>query len=243
MRVSLIGLGTVKLGRDQGVSYPGKFSIPDTKSATALLDQARSLGINLIDTAPAYGTSEESLGRLLRKQRQHWLICTKVGEEFYSGASHFNFTPASVKQSIKRSLQRLGTEYLDIALIHSNGDDLEILDNLGTLLTLQELKEQGLIRATGISHKTADGGQRAIALGADVIMTTINRQDSKQLPVVQAAGAQGCGVLIKKALARGHGQPEDLAWVAGQQGVSSIVVGTIDPEHLATNVMAACAAH
>jgi aryl-alcohol dehydrogenase-like predicted oxidoreductase len=59
LMVSPLGLGTVKLGRDQGVKYPNGFTIPDDQQARALLNQARGLGINLIDTAPAYGISEE----------------------------------------------------------------------------------------------------------------------------------------------------------------------------------------
>ena len=80
--VSPLGLGTVKLGRDQGVKYPNGFTIPDDAQALALLNQARDLGINLLDTAPAYGISEERLGHLLQGQRDEWVIVSKVGEEF-----------------------------------------------------------------------------------------------------------------------------------------------------------------
>ena len=238
MQVSLVGLGTVKLGRDRQVSYPGKFTIPDAQTAAALIDRARELGVNLIDTAPAYGTSEATLGKLLNGQRQHWLISTKVGEEY---PSQFDFSPGWTRQSIERSLQRLATDYLDIVLIHSNGDDLHILQKMGTLEALQELKVQGLIRAVGISHKTIDGGHRAMDMGADVIMTTLSPQQTEQLPVLASAATRGCGVLVKKALASGHGKAEDLTWVARQPGVSSIVVGTIDLTHLANNIEAACA--
>ena len=72
--VSPLGLGTVKLGRDQGVKYPNGFRIPDDDEARMLLKLARDLGINLIDTAPAYGRSEERLGPLLRGQREDWVI-------------------------------------------------------------------------------------------------------------------------------------------------------------------------
>jgi aryl-alcohol dehydrogenase-like predicted oxidoreductase len=62
--VSILGLGTVKLGRDQGVKYPNDFAIPDDQQAAQLIAIAREQGINLIDTAPAYGTSETRLGHL-----------------------------------------------------------------------------------------------------------------------------------------------------------------------------------
>lgn len=63
LRISPLGLGTVKLGRDQGVKYPNGFAIPDDDQARQLLTLARELGINLIDTAPAYGVGENSSAR------------------------------------------------------------------------------------------------------------------------------------------------------------------------------------
>ncbi len=60
------------------MKYPSGFRIPDDDEARMLLKLARDLGINLIDTAPAYGRSEERLGPLLRGQRQDWVIVSKV---------------------------------------------------------------------------------------------------------------------------------------------------------------------
>ena len=143
LEVSALGLGTVKLGRDQGVKYPERFTIPDDRSAAALLALARDLGINLVDTAPAYGTSEERLGRLLRGQRREWVICSKVGEEFDAGGSRFDFSPEYTRRSVLRSLQRLQTDVLDIVLVHSAGDDLGIIRRMGTLQALAALKKVG----------------------------------------------------------------------------------------------------
>ena len=76
LTVSALGLGTVKIGRDKGVKYPSAFTIPDDKSVVELIAQARDMGLNLIDTAPAYGRSEARLGQLLQ-DRQHWVIVTR----------------------------------------------------------------------------------------------------------------------------------------------------------------------
>src|SRR5690606_11080396 len=122
MQISPLGLGTVKLGRNQGVKYPQGFALPDDAAAARLLDTARELGVILIDTAPAYGSSEERLGALLAGERRHWLRCTKVGEEFENGESRFDFSPAHTRFNIERSLQRLRTEVLEIVLVHSSGD-------------------------------------------------------------------------------------------------------------------------
>ncbi len=238
IRVSLLGLGTVKLGRAIAVKYPRTFRIPDDAEARALLDCARDLGINLLDTAPAYGTSEARLGALVEGSRSDWVICTKVGEEFENGRSRFDFTPEHVRRSVERSLERLRTDYLDVVLIHSNGDDLTILDRYGTLDALAQLRDEGLIRAAGMSHKTLAGGRRALAQGADVVMATLNIEHQEELPLVAEAAAQGRGVLIKKALASGHAGTDSLRFVARQPGVSCIVTGTIDPGHLRENARA-----
>ena len=98
--VSALGLGTVKLGRDQGVKYPNGFQIPGDDEARMLLKLARDMGINLIDTAPAYGRSEERLGPLLRGQRQDWVIVSKVGEEFADGQSSHDFSAITFNEHV-----------------------------------------------------------------------------------------------------------------------------------------------
>ena len=129
----------------------------------------------------------------------------------------------------------------DVVLIHSDGNDVEILNGLGTLEALRDLKQQGCIRSVGISHKTVAGAERALALDVEVIMATLNRSEPEQAELIAKAGAQSCGVLIKKPLASGQGTPENLAWVAAHSGVSSIVTGTIDPDHLIANAAALAA--
>ena len=184
MEVSALGLGTVKLGRDQGIKYPQPFTIPDQRSARALLAEARELGINLVDTAPAYGNSEQRLGELLVGQRHHWLLCSKVGEEFEGGQSRFDFTPEYTRASVHRSLRRLNTDVIDIVLVHSDGNDLHIMEQAGTLETLAQLKQEGLVRAFGMSTKTLEGGLAAAA-HCDVVMATYNLQHREESVVLE----------------------------------------------------------
>lgn len=235
LMVSALGLGTVKLGRNTRLRYPNEFNIPDRSAAIQLLNTAADLGINLLDTAPAYGESESRLGDILRGQREKWVLTTKVGENFDGSNSKFDFSAAAVTASVTRSLQRLRTDVLDIVLIHSNGEDVKILEDSGALECLQQLKGRGWIRAVGISHKTVAGGMRAIELGCDVIMATLNLAEQQQLEVIAAAAEAGCGVLVKKALASGHAGSASLAFASSCHGVSSVVVGTINPEHLSAN--------
>ena len=242
LQVSALGLGTVKLGRDQAVKYPDSFTIPDDRSAASLLARARDLGINLIDTAPAYGNSEERLGKLLAGQRSDWLICSKVGEEFEGGQSHFDFSPEHTRQSVQRSLRRLNTAVIDIVLVHSDGNDLHIIREMGTLQALEQLKQEGLIRAFGMSTKTVEGGLTAAAV-SDVVMLTYNLDSREELPVLDACASLGVGALIKKALASGHlaRQYQDpvqasMDLVFAHPATSAAIVGTITPAHLQANV-------
>jgi aryl-alcohol dehydrogenase-like predicted oxidoreductase len=237
IEISLLGLGTVKFGREKGVKYPHSFSLPTDHEIQYLLDQAKSFGINLLDTAPAYGNSEERLGKLLHGKRHEWVISTKAGEEFINGQSHFDFSPIAITHSIERSLIRLKTDYLDIVLIHSNGEDERIIEEEHTFSLLAALKKEGKIRSYGMSTKTIAGGLLAIDR-SDVVMVTYNPTHTGEREVLHHAHQQQKGILIKKALASGHvtSASQALDFVLQEPGISSIIIGTINPEHLANNV-------
>jgi len=250
--VSALGLGTVKLGRNQGVKYPGDFALPSDQAAAQLLSLAQDLGINLLDTAPAYGSSETRVGELfqgpLKHQRHHWLICTKVGEEFVDGQSQYDFSAEHTWFSVERSLRRLQRDVLDIVLVHSNGADQDIIRHHGTLDVLAELKQAGKIRAFGMSTKTVPGGLLA-AQQCDLVMVAWNLRERDQEPVIDYCARHHKGVLIKKALASGHlvstASPANNAAIEqtfqqlfAQTGVTSAIIGTLNPEHLRHNIEA-----
>lgn len=234
LEVSVIGLGTVKFGRNQGVKYPVPFDLPDDKALADLLAIAADAGINLLDTAPAYGISEERLGKLLKNQRPNWIISTKVGEEFVNGESQFDFSPQAVRDSVDRSLMRLKTDYLDIVLGHSNGDDMRIIQQDELFETLAALKREGKLRAYGMSTKTTEGGLATIAQ-ADLAMVTYNQQEQHDKVVIAAAHKNQKSIFIKKALSSGHLKTtpsEAVQFALAETGVTSVIVGTINPIHL-----------
>lgn len=240
--LSVLGLGTVKLGRDQQVKYPTGFKIPEDKDVKNLFAACQDLGINFIDTAPAYGVSEERLGQLL-PNKNDWLIMTKVGEAFENGQSSFDFSAATTRSSIERSLKRLKRDYLDMVLVHSDGNDMDIIHNEGVLSELAKLKQQGLIRSYGMSTKTVEGGLWVVE-NCDVVMATCNLSDDSDLPVLARAKELNKGVVVKKGLQSGHadksagGSGVEAAFkhVFSQQGVTSMIVGTINLQHLSDNV-------
>lgn len=251
--VSALGLGTVKLGRDQGVKYPGGTRIPSDDQARALINAAADLGITLIDTAPAYGTSESRLGFLLAGQRERWTIVTKVGEEFENGVSRFDFSAPAVRASVERSLTRLRTDRVECVLIHSDGLVENSPEFDQTIDELERLRSRGIIRSFGASTKTVPGGLRALDR-CDAVMVTLNPGAKDDLAVIAEAKKRNKGVLIKKALASGHAagwnasagpaaQTSDpvaaaLRFAIGTPGVSGVIVGTTSPSHLAANCRA-----
>jgi len=242
LRVSPLGLGTVKLGRDQQVKYPKPFTIPGDDEVRDLLALTRELGINMLDTAPAYGASQARLGRLLPGPRDNWVIVSKVGESFVDGRSSFDFSYRTTVETVEDSLRTLNTDYLDCVLIHSDGDDLRIFDEGGAVQALVDLKQRGLIRSHGMSSKTVAGGLRVVEQ-MDLVMATCNLDYNEELPVLQAAQQAGKGVLVKKGLMSGHvrgadGVRESMRFIFAQPGVTAMIVGTINPEHLGANVRA-----
>lgn len=245
IRVSALGLGTVKFGRNEQVKYPETFTIPDDQTVRQLLNFAKEQGINVLDTAPAYGNSEVRLGQLLSpSERDHWVICTKVGEEFINGQSSFDFSASHINHSIERSLKRLATDYLDVVLVHSDGRDCDIIEKYEVFTTLADLKQRGLIRSYGMSTKTVPGGLACIE-HADVAMVTYNPSYTEECAVLDAAQQKNKGILIKKALASGHIQTlssrnpvaDSLQFIFGHPAVNSVIVGTINPTHLHENIL------
>ncbi|MCW8831075.1 MAG: aldo/keto reductase [Gammaproteobacteria bacterium] len=240
--VSVLGLGTVKFGRNEQVKYPHEFKIPNDKDVMRVLDLAWSLGINFIDTAPAYGTSEERLGKLLG-QRHDWIIETKVGEIFENGQSHFDFSAAHTRESVEDSLRKLRRDYLDVVLVHSSGDDMNIIHHQDALAELDKLKQKGLIRAFGMSTKTVEGGLWVVE-NCDVVMATCNLEHNEEQPVLDRARELNKGVVVKKGLLSGHakvaaggsGIERSFEHVLSQPAVSSMIVGTINTNHLRKNV-------
>ncbi|WP_432093423.1 aldo/keto reductase [Streptomyces sp. bgisy100] len=143
LTVSELSFGAAPLG-----SVYGAFAEQDGIDA---VHTALDLGINFFDVAPYYGatTAESALGRALRGvDRDSYLLATKVGRY---GAADFDFGAERVKGSVTESLDRLGTDHLDLIQCH----DIEFgsLDRIveETLPALRELQQAGLVRYVGIT--------------------------------------------------------------------------------------------
>jgi aryl-alcohol dehydrogenase-like predicted oxidoreductase len=144
LRVSRVALGTWAMG---GWMWGGT----DQRESVATIQAALHQGINLIDTAPAYGfgTSEEIVGTALEGRRSQAVIATKVGIEWRDLKVYRNATRARIMQEIDDSLRRLRTDYIDIYQVHWPDPRVPVEE---TAEAMRSLYEQGKIRAIGVSN-------------------------------------------------------------------------------------------
>ena len=239
LRVAPVGLGTVKLGRNFDVKYPEEFELPTDAEAAALLARALELGVNLFDTAPAYGSSELRLAPFVKAHRNEIVLATKCGETFAKQSSRWDFRRAPLEEQIAQSLKRLGTDHVDLLLLHSDGRDEEILTKTDAVATLLDAKKRGQARAVGLSAKTDAGIRRCIGL-LDVVMAPFNQSDQSLGSALESAHKAGLGVLAIKAVEQGRAKDPaaSVAFVASRPFVDAVLLGTLNPEHLAAAVKA-----
>src|SRR5262245_6594243 len=174
LTIAPIALGTTKIGRNTDVKYPVNFSLPSDQAVAELFAAALQLGVNLIDTAPAYGTAEMRLGKLLESHRAEVLICTQDAEQYANCQPPYDFATAAVRASVDASLLRLRTDHIDILLLHSDGRDSEIITQTDALEELIRLKRSGKINAFGLSAKTPAGVRQA-ARDCDIVMAPFSQ--------------------------------------------------------------------
>jgi aryl-alcohol dehydrogenase-like predicted oxidoreductase len=236
LQLSPIGFGAFKIGRNTGTKYDHAYELPDQTAVDRLLNGVLDLGINYVDTAPAYGLSEERIGAAIAHRRRAFVLSTKVGETFVDGKSTYDFSADAVRASIERSLRRLRTDTIDIVYIHSNGDDLRILRETDCVAALQSLRIAGHIRYLGLSGKTVEGATAALDW-ADALMVEYHANDRSHEPVIARAKSRGVGIVVKKGLASGR-LPADQAipFVLKNPGVTSLVVGGLNLDHIRANV-------
>ncbi|EOB8447618.1 TPA: aldo/keto reductase [Staphylococcus aureus] len=176
-----IALGTNAVGGHN--LYPNL----DEEQGKDVVRQAINHGINLLDTAYIYGPerSEELVGEVVKEYpREQIKIATKGSHEFDENQEvHQNNQPEYLKQQVENSLKRLQTDYIDLYYIHFP-DDNTPKDQ--AVAALQELKEQGKIKAIGVSNFTLDQLKEANKDGyVDIVQLEYNLLHRENEAVLQ----------------------------------------------------------
>lgn len=186
--VSLLGFGAEALGR-KGRSFEDA-----AKTLHAVLD----FGVNLIDTAAAYGNSEEFIGQALRERhaRSECVIVTKCG---WTGDYQAAWSPGEIAATIDESLRRLRCERLDVLLLHSC--DLAALQRGEVIECVQKARDAGKAKFIGYSGDN-DALRFAVESGAfDVIECSFNMLDQANAPAIEMAAERNIGVMLKRPMA------------------------------------------
>jgi D-threo-aldose 1-dehydrogenase len=155
IELPLLGLGTAPLG--------GLYEAVDDQTAHAVVERAWALGLRYFDTAPYYGggLAERRLGAALRgTPRGTLIVSTKVGRLLRPDASgwesaYFDFSYDAALRSVEGSLERLGLDRVDIALVHDPDDHYEEA-LAGAFRALVRLRDEGVVRAIGVGMNQAE---------------------------------------------------------------------------------------
>lgn len=199
LRVSRITLGTMNFGGST-----------DEATAQRIVHAAREAGINSIDSADVYqkGATEPIVGRAIAGDRDHWVLATKLGNPHGKGPNRSGQSRKWIVQQVEASLQRLGTDYLDLVYLHRADFDAplgEAVRALGDLVRAGKLRYFGVsnFRAWRIAEVAHLADQEGIdrPVASQPLYNLLDRQaEVEQLP---AAGYNGLGVISYSPLARG----------------------------------------
>lgn len=203
LEVSSIALGTVEIALDYGIPADEGHRKPEEAEAIRFLQQSVDAGVNFIDTARAYGNSEDLIGKALRGRRGEVVLATKLAPISVAELSDEESLLWKARASVEDSLRRLQTDHVDVLMLHSA--PLKLIQRGGALLRcLRNLQAEGLTRYTGASVYEEAGPAAAECGAFDVIQIGYNALDrSPEIATLPLAKRGGVGVVARSVLLKG----------------------------------------
>jgi len=199
LKVSPLCLGTMMFG-----------DRTDYAESSRIVASAREAGVNFIDTADAYakGESEKIVGKLIAGDRDHWVLATKVGNPMGEGPNDRGTGRKRLLAAIDQSLDRLGTDFVDIYYLHKDFEDTpleETIDAMGDILASGKARYFGVSNFRGwrIAEVVRVCGELGVArpVVCQPYYNAMNRQPETE--VLPACHHYGIGVVPYSPLARG----------------------------------------
>ena len=200
LEVSRLGFGGAEIGNEKAMQ----------ETVDTLLNSAIDAGLNLVDTAAAYWTSEKMIGEAIGKRRQDIVLISKCGA--LDGFKRNDWSKDGILDTITNSLRLLQTDYLDVEQLHSC--DSEILKRGEVIEALIVAKEKGYIRYAGYS---GDGQDALTAIEMDffdTLQTSISIADQESIELtIPLAKEKDMGIIAKRPIAnavwRHDSKPEE----------------------------------
>ncbi len=273
--VTILSYGAMELrGRPRGPEIADE-------DAGRLLNAVLDSGINLIDTSPDYGRSEELIGTYIGHRRDEFFLASKCGCLIEVPADALppyphDYSPGNVRADVEQSLRRLRTDHLDLLQVHMSPSRARLKEN-HTVETLRDLQAEGKTRFIGMSGMLPNLPDH-IAMGVfDVFQIPYSAVQRDHEELITEAADAGAGTFIRGGAARGAAS-EDKNWQTGplsqdpdlgkrnwetsgitgllseagmsnmefvlrftlsHPGLSTTIVGTSNPAHLASNIAVA----
>ena len=199
LKVSKLTLGTMMFG-----------DRTDEAEAARIVAASREAGLNAIDTADVYagGESERITGRLIKAEREHWVLATKLANPTGPGANDRGLSRRHMLRAVHASLERLGTDWIDLLYLHRDDESTPMEE---TVATMAQLIADGKVRYFGVSNFRAWRIARMVELcramgvaqpiACQPPYNAMSRQI--ELEVLPACAHYGLGVVAYSPLARG----------------------------------------
>ena len=180
----------------------------DEAESIATIHRALELGVTLLDTADIYGPleNERLVAKAIAGKRDQYIVATKFGYEI-DDAGHMtnglNGRPDYVRKSIERSLQNLGTDYVDLYYLHRMDPNTPIEETVGAM---SRLIEEGKVRYLGLSEVSADVLRRAHSVHPITALETeysLFDRRAEEEDILQTTRELGIGFVAYSPLGRG----------------------------------------
>lgn len=222
LTISRLGLGGIPIQR---------ITADGTRELVRALSEA---GVNFIDTARGYTVSEEYLGFALRGVRERFVLATKSMAR----------TKEAMQGDIEKSLQNLGTDYIDLYQVHNPSErDLDTVTSPGGALeALLEAKAAGKIGHIGITAHSAEVFDRALGLPwVETVMFPYNIVETQGEELIARCAERNIGFVAMKPLAGGaiRDAATALRFILCNPAVSVVIPGMADADELEANIAAA----
>jgi aryl-alcohol dehydrogenase-like predicted oxidoreductase len=182
----------------------------DPADADRVLNAVLDAGINLIDTSPDYGASEEHIGRAIAHRRDEYFLASKcgcpVGEDVgtvVTGAPREHiFTRENIRAAVEQSLRRMRTDRIDLVQFHVSPSPETLAEN-DSVAELVALRDEGKVRFLGISG-TLPNLPAQIDMGVfDAFQIPYSAVERDHEDAITAAARAGGGTIIRGGVARG----------------------------------------
>lgn len=241
IQISAMGFGCWEIGGGYG-------SIEETEFIRAI-NRALDIGVNSFDTAEAYGfgASEKSLAKALGSRRKEAVITTKFGVGYPKAPNYRDSTRQRVMDSIEKSLKHLGTDYVDVYLVHWPDRNTPFDE---TMRALDDLVKQGKVRAVGLSNfKLAEIDACMKARRVDVVQYCWNMFDRRMATEifpycrehkigVMAYGSLAYGMLTGTLTEESAFEKGDWRSKGGRLGNINLFQHLFGPDHFLKNLRA-----